>query len=333
MKESTTVVALTPDPDLPPEEEDPSIFKKAFATLNFRAAAPAQAGLSPEAAEKYEDRPPSPQGFGERVSKIFRHSRGTSKDTTNPSTISTGTQPAALPSGTAQYKPPSHPPPGYTPPTEGLPTVSPKPEPATEAPVSSTGATTMIDRLTDQINQWRGVSGQATGDKTSDSAPTIPLPPPNRRMVMLVLAIAPHRAGVWTSSARPGESVMNYTLLNGCPALVVPIRPGCPLIAWHAATLHTLQGLKGGVDGQAFKDMTDVLVNYMEMCVDDERIELPPNYAEKVGLKGNEVENRQKAVRAGVELVLAGAVRSGSSGKVKKNVDAERAGIVFFRIP
>lgn len=337
LKETNTIIALTPDPDIPPEEEDPSLFKKAFAALNFGAAAPAQAGLSPEAAEKYEDRPPSPQNFGERVSQMFGHSRGKSKEVPNsldPQAGHTGAQPAASsPHSTPEYKPPSHPPPGHTQPIVSTPAALPSAGPVTAAPPSSNGVTTMIDKLTDQINQWRGPASQPTTEATSNSTPSIPIPPPNRRMVMLVLAIAPHRAGVWTSSARPGESVMNYTLLNGCPALVVPIRPGCPLIAWHAVTLKTLQGLKGGVDGQAFKDMADVLLNYMEMCVDNDRIELPSNYAESLGLKGTEVENKQKAVRVGVELVLAGAVRSGTSLKVKKNIDGERAGIVFFRIP
>lgn len=329
LRESNTVIALTPDPDLPPEEEDPSLFKKALAALNFGAATPSQAGLSPEAAEKYEDRPPSPHGFGERVSQMFGHSRAKSKEASTSSSPAGGADPAK-PGGTTEYGPPSHPPPGYVQPPGPTPATAPVVAPA----AATNGVTTMIDRLTDQINEWRGVPNQPTTETPSDSTLAVPPPPPpNRRMVMLVVAISPHRVGVWTSSARPGESVMNYTLLNGCPTLVVPIKPGCPLIAWHAVTLKTLQGLKGGIDGQAFKEMTDVLVNYMELCVDNERIELPPNYAEKMGLHGTDTENRQRALRGGVELVLAGAVRSGASSKVKKDIDAERAGIVFFRIP
>jgi len=94
-----------------------------------------------------------------------------------------------------------------------------------------------------------------------------------------------------------------------------------------------LQGLKDGVDGQPFKDMLDVLVNYLEFCVDHSRIELPDGYAERSELTGTEEEVKSKAVRVGMELVLAGAVRSKDSARVKKDVDADRAGIVFFRIP
>jgi hypothetical protein len=334
LKESTTVIALTPNPDLPPEREDPSLIAKAFATLNFGSATPAEAGLSAEAAAKYEDRPSSSTDLNDRFSKLFGHKREKSKDMSSTPVPQTSRAEAVAPH---TYKAPSHPPPGHAPPTTPPPPVVNAPaEPAsypTTALVISNRATTMIDKLTDQINQLRGVPSQPEADAALDSGPAIPVPPPNRRMVVLVLAISPHRAGVWTSSARPGESVMNYTLLNGCPALVVPIKPGCPLIAWHAVTLKTLQCIKGGIDGKEFKRILDDLANYMELCVDDARVELAPNYAEQSGLTGTEMENKRNAVRAGMQLVLAGAVRSSTSSKVKKEVDSERAGIVFFRIP
>jgi hypothetical protein len=44
-------------------------------------------------------------------------------------------------------------------------------------------------------------------------------------------------------------------------------------------------------------------------------------------------EERKKAVRDALELVVAASVVSGDSKQVKKEVDAERAGIVVFRIP
>jgi hypothetical protein len=279
-------------------------------------------------------------GLSDRFSKLFGHKREQSKDMSSTPVDQTSgaeapiTVPPDVPLET--YNPPSHPPPGHTSPATLPPAAATPAEQGSSpgtAPGSSNGATTMIDKLTDQINQWRGVSSLSATETAPGSAPAIPAPPPNRRMVVLVLAISPHRAGVWTSSARPGESVINYTLLNGCPALVVPIKPGCPLIAWHAVALKTLHGLKGGVDGQEFKDMLDTLVNYLELCVDDARVELSPNYAEQSGLNGTELENKRNAVRAGMQLVLAGAVRSATSSKVKKEVDSERAGIVFFRIP
>jgi hypothetical protein len=334
MNESTNIVALTPDTEVPPEEEDPSLIKKALAALNFGKAEPAQPGLSPEAAAQYQEPPRShtPTGF-ERLSSFFGHKKEKSRETipsqADETKINETPEPAKVEKA---YPPPSHPPPGHV--NSGDTSTSPAPEQSstnTGPPATQNGVTTMIDKLTDQLNQWRGKSAKPAESTEVEQA--VPTPPPNRRMIVLVLGISPHRAGVWTSSARPGESVMNYWLLNGCPALVLPIKPGSPLIAWHAVTLKTLQGLKDGVDGQAFKDILDDLVNYVELCVDEERITLPNGYAEQDTVGGTGLELKRRAVRDGMALVLAGAVRSGSCAKVKKDIDSDRAGIVFFRIP
>lgn len=335
LKESATVIALVKDPDPQPEEEDPSLIEKAMEILDFKKAPAAEAGLTSEAAAEYKapSRPSSPSPFG-KVAHLFRHRKENSKEATPPAAPTTE-ETATVPPDSPAHVAPSHPPPGCVPGSETS-VVDPPVEDASTTPgpdhKPANGATTMIDRLTEQMNQWRS-KGAPPGTDSASTEGTIPPSPPNRRMVVLVLALSPHRIGAWTSSQRPGESVMNYTLLNGCPALVVPIKPGCPLIAWHAVTLKTLQHLKGGVDGQAFKDILDTLVNYIDLCVDDERIELPPNYAEQSGLTGSEDEMKKTAVRTAMELVLAGAVRSGESAKVRKEVDNERAGIVFFRIP
>jgi hypothetical protein len=58
-------------------------------------------------------------------------------------------------------------------------------------------------------------------------------------MVILCVGLKPHRS-LWTTSARPGESVIKYLLLNGCPAIVVPVKIGAPLVAWDALTLEEL---------------------------------------------------------------------------------------------
>jgi hypothetical protein len=200
----------------------------------------------------------------------------------------------------------------------------------------------MIDRLTEQLNAWRtskARSGSGSGSGSPISTQDVPsgqgqgaplaLPPPQRRMVIFVVGIAPHRAGIWTSSQRPGESIMNYTLMNGCPAMVVPIRTGTPLIAWHACTLKMLQTMEGGVEGTIFDKVLARLNEYVELCVDWERIVFPE------GTKGEGESNESAGLRVvndGLRLILAGAVRSKDSAEVKKKIDGERAGIVFFRI-
>lgn len=138
---------------------------------------------------------------------------------------------------------------------------------------------------------------------------------PPRRLAVVLLGLKPHRLGMWTSSARPSESVLKYVLLNGAPAIVLPALAGAPLIAWNTLTLKQLQ-TKDKYDG-----VVRILFEYLSLCVDWERV--------TVG-EGN--EERQKAVRDAVELVVAAAVQSADSKAVSKDVDLDRAGIVVFRI-
>lgn len=64
----------------------------------------------------------------------------------------------------------------------------------------------------------------------------LPAPPKPRRLVLLVVGLAPHRT-LWTTSQRPGESVINYTLLNGCPAVVLPARGKTPVSSFDSYVL------------------------------------------------------------------------------------------------
>ena len=184
------------------------------------------------------------------------------------------------------------------------------------------------------------------------------LPPP-RRMVLLVLGIKPHRH-YWTTSARPSESVIEYILLNGCPAIVVPVRPGSPLVGWDTLTLEQLHKIgkqPGGVESPKAKGVVKVLVEYLELCVDWERMVVPGEVeaeekqdveaggdasrevremaSEKESKEQNEVglEAKQTALEEAVSVLIAGAINSGVSKEAKKAVDFERAGIVMFRIP
>ena len=190
------------------------------------------------------------------------------------------------------------------------------------------------------------------------SIPTaLPLP---RRMVLLVLGIKPHRH-YWTTSARPSESVIEYLLLNGCPAIVVPVRPGSPLIGWDTLTLEQLHKIgkqPGGVESVKAKGVVSVLYEYLGLCVDWERVVVPgvgevelkekedvkagdgprgadeePN--ESKGEERDEIglSEKENALKNALSLLVAGAINSGASKEAKKVVDFERAGIVMFRIP
>ncbi|KAF8511568.1 hypothetical protein BU17DRAFT_97135 [Hysterangium stoloniferum] len=181
--------------------------------------------------------------------------------------------------------------------------------------------------------------------ETLDPAVPSTIPPP-RRMVLVVLGIKPHR-GLWTTSARPSESIIKYILLNGCPAIIVPVKAGSPLVAWDTLTLedlHKLNKQPGGVESPKAKGVINVICEYLGLCVDWERVTAVPDEKEKEIIAGVSEEDEQKAeeallnekqaaVKEAVRLLVVGAINSAQSEEAKKEIDLDRAGIVMFRIP
>jgi hypothetical protein len=178
------------------------------------------------------------------------------------------------------------------------------------------------------------------------AAPRSTRPTQNRRLVLFVLGIKPHRLHLWTTSKRPGESVLQYILLSGVPAIVLPAAHGAPLIAWHTKTLQQLWKLSLPADAAAavahgqqlaikgsqneesantFEGVLAALAEYVGMCVDWSRVDLP-------GASAVDEEGQRVEVNRALAFLLAAAVRSGESKKVKNKVDPERAGIAFWRI-
>jgi len=124
---------------------------------------------------------------------------------------------------------------------------------------------------------------------------------------------------------------MHYLLLNGCPAVTVPVRPGCPLISWDALTLDELHKIGAkNINGKKFNGIVNVLFEYVSFCIDWDRVILPPEYAKE---EGNDQKSKEDAVKEAIGLVVAGAVQSYESTEVKKKVDSDRAGIVMLRMP
>jgi len=158
-----------------------------------------------------------------------------------------------------------------------------------------------------------------------------PVPKP-RRMVILLVGLKPHR-GFWTNSGRPGESVINYILLRGCPAVVVPVQAGSPLIAWDGLTLEQLwdvelpeQGAVTSVSGK-YEGIVNVLFEFVDMCVEWERFVTPG------APDGVTVEAGRTALKNVMQLLVAAAIRSKDNEEVKKEVDKDRSGIAMWRIP
>ncbi|KAH9852468.1 hypothetical protein C2E23DRAFT_182495 [Lenzites betulinus] len=170
-------------------------------------------------------------------------------------------------------------------------------------------------------------------------------PPTPRRLAIFVVGMKPHRA-FWTTSARPSESVIQYQLLNGCPAIVVPAKIGAPLLAWDTLTLEQLWKVvlpegdapdATSTDGR-FEGIVGVLYEFLDLCVDWERVVLSneqvgPNEDVQDEVKNLGLEEKREMLKGAVKVLVAAAVRSGESKEVKKEVDKERSGIAMWRIP
>ncbi|KAI9863234.1 MAG: hypothetical protein M1824_000434 [Vezdaea acicularis] len=138
------------------------------------------------------------------------------------------------------------------------------------------------------------------------------------RLIVLFLGISPYRGGkdVWSSSRRPSEGLLLFHLLNGCPALVLPVNKQAPLLAWSPWTLLQMWS------GQPY----DAGLQHSELCEYlDTLVELGKCY--------DVVQSRYEDVLARcMSLVINGAMNTKYvNPEVLKKVDPERAGIVMFR--
>lgn len=178
--------------------------------------------------------------------------------------------------------------------------------------------------------------------------------PPPRRMIILLLGLKPHRAGIWTSSARPSESVIHYLLFNGCPTIVVPVKPGSPLVAWDTLTLTQLQ--KYVKEGRRNDGIIRILFEYVSLCVDWDRVilptggetdngvteaevketaveGLPADESGETGASSADEEKKKKSLKDALELLITATMKTVDSKEVEDKVDPDRAGVAFFRLP
>lgn len=135
----------------------------------------------------------------------------------------------------------------------------------------------------------------------------------------MLVGLKPYKLNIWTSSQRPGESIMNYLILDGCPAVVLPARPGTPLLAWDSITLKQLYQLRGSPEQE--KGVVDCWVEFLSLCVDMDRIQ------------GGKGRGNEDVLRDAVELCVQGAFKSADCKAVEKEVDPSRAGLLVMRMP
>lgn len=196
----------------------------------------------------------------------------------------------------------------------------PPPHPPPPAPAESSPTGVAVNA---ESNSKTSLTNMLSRLRTSSPEPKVStlvsLPPAPRRLVMVVVGLKPYRK-LWTNSARPGESVMEYLLLNGCPAVVVPVRVGTPLVGWDALTLEMLWKL----DEAKSEGVVSVLCEYLDLCVDWVRVVVGP---------GEDEGAKRDAVRDAVKVLVGSAVKTKDSKPVKKEIDEDRCGIAMWRIP
>ncbi|GME62731.1 hypothetical protein GTA08_BOTSDO02862 [Neofusicoccum parvum] len=184
-----------------------------------------------------------------------------------------------------------------------------------------------------------------------DPDPTHAFPAP--RMLLLFTAIAPFRAGMWSTSRRPGCATMFFHLFDGCPALVVPVKPAAaasppplsrsstatssssssskgkqrahsptnvPVLAWSPWTLAQMMG--PGRDGYG------AAVQHRQLCEWLDGMLSVEHMHERV--RGRYVELLGRSV----SLVVNGGLGVGKMGEEwlkERKVDVGRAGVVAVR--
>ena len=145
---------------------------------------------------------------------------------------------------------------------------------------------------------------------------------------------------------------MYYQLLNGCPSIALPVQDGAPLFAWDTLTLSQLWEVKlpenraDEKELHEYEGVISVLTEFLELCVDWKHMNRPEFLtkaqvsaeearAKPKDKKGRQIKEKQARteLRKDVELLVAGAIRSGESEEARKKVDQDRAGIAMWRIP
>ena len=163
------------------------------------------------------------------------------------------------------------------------------------------------------------------------------------RMLILFTGISPYRANMWSTSRRPGCGTLVFQLLNGCPALVIPVTPNAPIVAWSPWTLSQMRAY------QASNPPTPSHSTYLSSPAPP----LPPlnstgytpelqheqvcEYLDTIiSLQHVNPAMREKyegVLARSVSLVINGALateRCGNNAGLGK-VDPARAGVVMFR--
>ena len=146
---------------------------------------------------------------------------------------------------------------------------------------------------------------------------------PHARLFIAFTGIDPFRAGMWSTSRRPGCAQLLFHLLNGCPALVMPvITAKAPVLAWSPWTLNQMQN--SGVSGYRASTHHEQICAWLLGLV-----EIQGLYPCVKNTQGS----FERIMGKVVSMIINGALIApkGKDGRALGKIDPERAGIVMFK--
>ena len=167
----------------------------------------------------------------------------------------------------------------------------------------------------------------------SESIHTLSMCDPNpqtdigtNRMVIVFTGISPFRANMWSTSRRPGCGTIVFHLLDGCPALIIPVTNRAPICAWSPWTLsqmraaqYALNPMGPGTGGYSAEWHHEQICEWLDTVISVQH--LNPTIRDKyVDVLGRSVS-----------LVINGALALEKCQPLLGKLDPERAGIVMFR--
>lgn len=146
------------------------------------------------------------------------------------------------------------------------------------------------------------------------------------RLLILFTAISPFRAGMWSSSRRPGCGTIVFHLLDGCPALVIPVTKSAPITAWSPWTLSQMrQAQYSAQPPTPGSGLYQPEWQHEQICEWLDTIISVPHINPTLRDRYVDVLSRS------VSLVINGALALEKCQPLLGKLDPERAGICMFR--
>lgn len=148
----------------------------------------------------------------------------------------------------------------------------------------------------------------------------------HHRLIVFFAGISPWRTQAWSQARIPGQAKLMLHLINGCPALVIPVivggvqsipGQGAPICAWSAWTLAQMT----------------LNMDYAPERHHDELFRFLESIVSVLDVEAAKREGWRNALTRGLQMMIKGAVATKEivDPKVLSMIDPERAGIVMLR--